>query len=1132
MVARVEATGGQKPAMNEHLGRWTQALNVLLRLAILAVIGLWPAFAMAEDEAQLHVTAEAGYGRLVLSFPGRNDLPEYSVKYENGVLAIEFTEPIKLLLPDVSVALPEYISVARVDPDSRGVRFGLRTALNINHMEAAEKLFVDLMPTSWQGLPPALPEEVIADLANRAKEAERLAEQKRKAEDAKRLQPVATLRVGRNPTFLRVEFTWNVDTKAKFAVNGEAATIDFEWPVPIDLYAIKADMPEELKSVLNAVTADGSAVTFRVAPGVTPRFYTSSPQNYVLDIDISRERGLEEAIAAAEKLKAEQEAKLHAEEAAHGDELAADAEHDSAAHPQISLTPVISTVGSTVRVAFPFEQDTAAAVFRRADTVWLLFDTSTVINAPPASEALSMIADKFEVIPAGDAEVVRIDLSAERLATLGSEGRSWVLSLGDVLLNPTEPLSLNRVRDREGRFEMHVDLERPAKVHQFRDPDVGDLLTVVTAYPPSRGASRSYSYVDFTALRSVQGLVVRPDNDELQVSIEGKDAVLRTESGLTLSDVVAGRPADAEAPSISRTSYLDLIAAASEDPESFVRQQEELISRAADGDGRLRDVARMDLAELLIANRFAHEAVGVLDVLAQDLKFEEFRKKVDLLKAVAAVGAYRPDDAVEILTSGAYDDEVDGVMWRAIARTEAGDYAGGRLDAIASEGVLDSYPAWVRSRFLLAGSRAAIETRDMALATRLLGRVEFAKLDAEDISTYQLLEGRLAELDGRLTEALDAYGQVIGEDVRPTRAEAVYRTLLVLNQEDRVDLEKASATLAAEAMMWRGNRLEADMSKLLAELHFRNKKYREGFEVVRQAVAYYPENDSIAALLDEAQKQFGQLYLDGGADQLEDVDALSLFYDYQQLTPPGARGDEMIRNLARRLVKADLLSQAGDLLEYQIDNRLKGVAQSQIAADLAVIRIADRDPQAALRVLTGTRLADLSPMLERQRRVLEARALIDAGREALALDLLSRITGRDADLLRIDGFWKSKAYGRAAELIETAYAPSDAVPTLDKSARMQVIKAAVGFVLVNDRMGISRLRSKFSDALSNSAEWPVFDFVTSDISPTSDAFKKVAREVANLDSLNAFLSSYRQLYSGTDGVAPDQAAEAKPGNAA
>lgn len=1111
--------------MNECGARLAQALKVLC-VAIVALIGLWPALAHAQDKAQLFVTAETGYGRLVLGFPGRNDLPAYKVKYENGVLAVEFSEPIALLLPDVAVALPTYISVARVDPDGRGVRFGLRTAFNINHMEAGEKLFIDLMPPSWQGLPPGLPPEVVADLAKRAKEAERIAEQKRKAEEARRLNPVASLRVGRNPTFLRVEFTWNVDTKASFAVKDATANVDFEWPVPVDLYRLKADLPPELKQVVNAVSADGTRVTFRVAPGITPRFYTSSPRQYVLDIDISKENGLAAAIEASEKAKAERAALAEAERKAADAEAAkhaAEAESVGPSRQQTSLTPVISTVGSTVRVTFPFEQDTAAAVFRRGDTVWMLFDTSTAINPPTQTDALSSIATRFEVLPAGDTEVVRLDLSAERLATLGSEGRSWVLSLGDVLLNPTEPVTLTRLRDNEGHYKMLVDLNRPAKVHQFRDPSVGDLLNVVTAYPPSRGAARNLNYVDFSALRSVHGLVIKPEHDEVQVGIDGKNAVISTEHGLVLSAVDGVRPPDAEAATTSRAGFVDLIAAKVDDPIEFTRRREDTISEAADAEGRLRDIARLELAELYIANQFALEAIGVLTVLDRDVKTDDLRKKLRLLRAMADVVAYRSGEALGILTAGSYEEEVDSLMWRSIAKSDAGDFQGARLDAIASEGILDSYPGWVQSRFLLAAIRAAVETKDTAMAARLLGLISFSKLDEEQISQYHLMQGRLAELNGDVDEALDTYGQVITADIRPTRAEAVYRTLLLLDQEGRVDFAKATATLGAEAMLWRGNKLEADMSKLLAELYFRDNKYREGFEVVKHAVAFYPENASITALLADAQEQFGKLYLDGASEQLGDIDALSLYYDFQQLTPPGARGDEMIRNLARRLVKADLLTQAGDLLEYQIDNRLKGVAQAQIAADLAVIRIADRNPEAALRVLNRTRLADLSPLLERQRRILEARALIDAGREDLAIDLLTRVKGRDADLLRVDGFWKSRNYAQAAELIEVVYAQGEGGNELDQVGRMNVVKAAVGFVLANDTMGISRLRSKFGDAMAQSAEWAIFNFVTSDITPTSAEFKKVARQVADLDSLNAFLASYRQVYPG-DPMTPSEAA--------
>ena len=61
------------------------------------------------------------------------------------------------------------------------------------------------------------------------------------------------------------------------------------------------------------------------------------------------------------------------------------------------------------------------------------------------------------------------------------------------------------------------------------------------------------------------------------------------------------------------------------------------------------------------------------------------------------------------------------------------------------------------------------------------------------------------------------------------------------------------------------------------------------------------------------------------------IDALSLFYDFRDLTPVGRRGDEMIRKLADRLVSVDLLDQAAEVLQHQVDNRLQGAARAQVA---------------------------------------------------------------------------------------------------------------------------------------------------------------------------------------------------------
>ncbi len=1078
----------------------------------------------AQDQGQLYATEEDGYARLILSFPSLDKLPPYQFRVDNGVLSIEFENPVQILLPDVAITMPNYLSMARLDPDGRGLRLALKSGFNFNRIEAGEKLFVDLMPTSWQGMPPALPQDIIDELAERARQAAITAERERKARMAAELDPKVDVRVGRNATFLRLQFDWNVPTEGQFVQKGDIGAATFEWPASLDLGNLLTDMPAEIVSAQAGSSADGAAATFLFAEGVTPRFYAISPTQYVLDVDI-----------AGQGLPALTTAALTAE----ADALAADAAAVQAAEaPRIAalqataaetVTPFVNVLGNTVRLVFPFDQDTPAAVFRRGDTVWMIFDTVSGIARPADLSALDPIARDFAVVSSGDTQVVRLDLSQDRLATLGSEGMAWVLSLGDMMLSPTEPMQLSRRRTVEGTFEMVADIARPGRVHEFRDPLVGDVLDVVTAFPPARGLTRSLDYVDFTALRSVHGLVIKPKAANLDVSVESPEAVISTVGGLTVSAIDALRNTGTEAREAARAGYLDLNSLEQHDPKAFVEERDTLEAAAAGSEGRDRDLARLRLAQYLVANRFAVEALGVLRVLDSELKATDLTREIRTTTAIANVLAGRPRDALQMLNAASLDQEVDALFWRTIARADAQDYRGARLDAIEARSIADSYPEWARNMFRLAAARAAVETSDGSLAERMLDEVDFASASAEDASLHHLLSGRVNELAGRNQEALDSYGQVIASEIRPTRAEAVYRTLRLLDTEGRLDLAKGTQTLAAEALLWRGNALEAEMQTLLAQLYFRNGDYRLGFETVKAAVANYPESPSVNALRDQAQAMFSDLFLNGVADSIGPVEALAIYYDFQHLTPPGARGDEMIRNLARRLVRVDLLPQAADLLKYQLDNRLRGVARTQIASDLAVIYLADRRPQDAIRVLNQTQLPGLPQSLQRQRRILEARAMIDGGRDQLALDLISNMDGKDVDLLRIDANWKARRYSQAGEMIEAIYANEPAGKPLGLGARMGVIKAAVGYVLAGDNFGLSRLRAKFGEQMVASPEWPMFDYVTGPIQTTSLEFKKVAAEVAAVDSLTAFLSSYRDTYGGEGALTPLKASNPNNG---
>ncbi|MBJ3783931.1 hypothetical protein [Devosia sediminis] len=1102
---------------------WRRACHALAATAMASILAA-AAPAHAQEQGQLYATEEDGYARLILSFPSLDTLPPYDFRVDNGVLSVEFESPVEILLPDVAVTMPNYLSMARVDPDGRGLRLALKSGFNFNRIEAGEKLFVDLMPTTWQGMPPALPQDIIDELAERARQAAIKAERDRKAKMAAELDPQVAVRIGRNATFLRLQFDWTVPTEGEFNQKGEIGAATFEWPVNMDLGNLITDLPAEIVSVQSGSSADGAAATFLFAEGVAPRFYALSPSQYVLDIDIAG-HGLPALTATDLTAEAEQLA-AEAEAAAAGAQAPQIAALQTAAAE--TVTPFINVLGNTVRVVFPFEQDTPAAVFRRGDTVWMIFDTVSGIAAPADTTQLDAIAQDFTIVSAGDTQVVRLDLAQDRLATLGSEGMAWVLSLGDMMLSPTEPMALSRRRDIEGSFEMVADVVRPGRVHEFRDPLVGDVLQVVTAFPPARGLTRSLDYVDFTALRSVHGLVVQPKSPSVEVSIDSPEAVISATGGLTVSAIDALRQISTEAREAMRAGYVDLGSLEQRDPEAFIEHRDQLELAASASDGRERDIARLKLAQYLVANRYAMEALGVLRVLESDLKATDLTREIRSTAAIANVLAGRPRDALQLLNAASVDQEVDALFWRTMARAETQDYRGARFDAMEARAIADSYPEWARNRFRLAAARAAVEAEDSSLAQRMLDAIDFASLGMEDVSLHHLLAGRIDEAEGRNQEALDTYGQVIASEVRPTRAEAVYRTLRLLDSEGRLDLAKGTQTLAAETLLWRGDALEAEMQTLLAQLYFRNGDYRLGFETVKAAVANYPESPSVNALRDQAQAMFSDLFLNGVADSIGAVEAMAIYYDFQHLTPPGARGDEMIRNLARRLVRVDLLPQAADLLQYQLDNRLRGVARTQIASDLAVIYLADRKPQDAIRVLNETQLPGLPESLQRQRRILEARAMIDGGRDQLALDLISNMDGKDVELLRIDAHWKARRFSQAGEMIEAIYSAETGSKPLNLVARMSLIKAAVGYVLAGDDFGLSRLRAKFGEQMVASPEWPMFDYVTGPIQTTSLEFKRVAAEVAAVDSLTAFLSSYRETYAGEGALTPVNAS--KPSN--
>ncbi|MBY0396783.1 MAG: hypothetical protein K2X91_09990, partial [Thermoleophilia bacterium] len=110
-----------------------------------------------------------GFGRLSLTF---DEPTPTRIRVSNGVLVVAFGTSVKVDVARITRELPTYVSVARVDPDGRGLRLALTRPYRANLIEAGERAFIDLLPENWQGLVPGPPPEVLADISERLRVAE------------------------------------------------------------------------------------------------------------------------------------------------------------------------------------------------------------------------------------------------------------------------------------------------------------------------------------------------------------------------------------------------------------------------------------------------------------------------------------------------------------------------------------------------------------------------------------------------------------------------------------------------------------------------------------------------------------------------------------------------------------------------------------------------------------------------------------------------------------------------------------------------------------------------------------------------------------------------------------------------
>ncbi len=1091
-------------------------------------------------------TTQDGYGRLSFSIPATTKV---SATTTGGVLAISFSAKTDVDPAAITAALPRLISSGRADEDGKTLRFTLSQPVKLHVSQLGARAVVDVAPMNFTGVMP--------DLVAPPKAAP-------KPLDMASL-PEIRLRTGSYEKFTRLVFDWPQNVSYQVYPGAGKMSIRFAAQARADVSVIARLAPPWVKNA--AWRLDGQSMLVE--------FDTDSDSGYhhfrdgnkiVLDIlapktDVAAYAPPGTAKPVATKMAAGPVSKAQAESiaktaaAVSGKKPDAkpveakpaetkpdphakpDAKADAKSGPKAeaktaevkpaetqtaeaaSPVPDVPVAdGKRTRdgalITFKGAGGRATAVFVRGLTAWVVLENAPNFDSRNLKTTLGDFAERLDAVSSNGLGILRVTLKAP--AQIGARGKGPDLEVEIAPQVAPAPVVIGFARNQSDPKRASLSTLLPAadRAFQLLDPGSGDMLTIVPA-APGRGMPNIRVFADFAALPTASGLVITPYVDDLKVDVAQARVVISRPAGMALTppQMPLGQSPSAMARFGNGPSYLNFAKWGVASGGSFLATERRLTQAAARQTSAKAGAARLELARFYLANGFAAEALGVIQLLQTNDPALTGDAQLTTMRAAAAymMGRYR--DAHNELSGAAFDADRHAAFWRGLTDAGMENWKSAHLHLQRASLVLDRYPPLWQAAAHLADAEAALGMGRLDLADAALSRLP-KELEARQALVAELAQARLAAAQNKYRAATAQFAKVEKSGDEKLAAQAIFHHTNAALNAGAITVPQAIEKLEKLRFRWRGDQLEMKTLRKLASLYFGRGQHREGLKTLRVATQNFTGQDAARVAQDDMRAAFVKLYLKGDADKMKPVDSLALFYDNIDLTPIGPDGDDMIRRMSDRLVAVDLLGPAASLLAYQVDKRLEGIAKAQVATRLAAVYLMDHKPQQAVNVIRGSMITGLPQDEMHQRMLLEARAFAALKQWDNALDLIAVDESEDARRLRADIYWESGNWAvagqKAEELVEPRWA--DAAP-LSITDRAHVLRAAVAYSLASDQAGLERIRTHFAPKMKNTPDGNLFAVLSASIDAHGLAFREAAAKIAAVDTLQSFMKDFSKRHA-------------------
>ncbi|WP_162937989.1 lipopolysaccharide assembly protein LapB [Kiloniella sp. EL199] len=757
---------------------------------------------------------------------------------------------------------------------------------------------------------------------------------------------------------------------------------------------------------------------------------------------------------------------------------------------------------------FNWDQPTGAVVFRRGEHLWLVFDREGPDNLAEAIEAMVPHFAPVDTQEVAGATVIRLSAPGTQVPRLSKADNTWTVDIRRRSPLPVQSIS-NVLGEGEDGPEVRFLVKSVSRLLSLSHPELGDRLIVAPIGEPNLGSSNIDEFPQFRSLPSYQGVVLQPTAEGLVVALTPRAVVVRSRDQLIVSDETArSLPRSGEITPSIPVRMLNLGADRLGSEDDYLRNLQDLQQAAVETTGMQQGLARLDLARFFFAHGRVAEAAGMLKLIGQENRRLSDDPSYQLLLGASQFLSDKFDEAQKTLSSPVLAGEWEANLWQAALAASGQDWGPAAIGFTETEALIEDFPRNIRNKLYLLAADSKLHVGDTGSASLFIGKAlsgnptEFEKAQADFLEGQRLLQ------DGFPEEARAIWKGLKYNRHRPTSARARHALTKLGIDEGTITQEEGIEQLEQLRFAWRGDKFEFAILSELGDRYADILDFRKSLHSLRQAASYFPHSERADKIAKRMQEIFEGMYIEDGGERIPPLSSIALYEEFKELTPLGDKGDTMITKLADRLVDVDLLEQAGNLLEEQVEFRLEGEEKARVGSRLALIRLLEKDAEESLAALDKTSSDNLPKDLIQQRLHLRARALAELSQEKEALDLLAKDQSLDALRLKADILWKQRKWDEAGKMLGKlipASPPTDRI--LGDKESQAVINLAIAQTLSGDNEGLKLLRDSYSSIMSKGTHSDTFKLLTNSLN--SGSVTSIADELKQVSQVQAFMDQYR-----------------------